>query len=907
MASTYTTNIGIEKPATGDQSGTWGDTTNTNFDIIDQGTNGVAVVTLASAGTSGSPNSLPISNGALSDGRNRFIEFNDGGDLGATAYVQLDPNDAEKIVHIRNSLSASRGLILFQGTYNASNDFIVPNGADVLVKFNGGGTGATVTDVNANLAVSQLSLIDGNKAVFGSGSDLQIYHDGSHSRIADAGTGDLKIGTSGGAVRITANGVTDDMIVANQGGSVSLSHSGSTKLATTSFGAQVTGSLAVDTITNATASTDVTIDTNFNIILDGANVGINASSPTLTGFGSGTNGLEIADATLAGIRLNGNAADSLYFVSGSSKHWIYGKGAVPLTFSTNASERMRIDSSGNVGIGSTSPATKLEVAGAVSSTGTGAGNAAFKLQEASNNPWYLMQFTGGAFSLNYNGTTGGASTLLVDSSGNVGIGTTSPASDAGLSKVVEIEAATAGFKATATGGSSVEVYSASAASYVDTTTNHPIVFRPNKSERMRINTNGNVGINRTPSYELDVGASDNAGSEIRIIAGSDSGADAVLRIQCTATAGTRDSAIYFGDSANTSIGRITYGHSNDDMRFFTNGAEKMRLNNVGRWWVGQAIGTILNGNGGEAKTGMMHYSNDQNSFTTIQSNGSNSPLYVTNGPDRSGTGLIQFGDNGSNVGAIGDAGGRIFFADNNQNMGISFFASCLLPTNINGLAVDNFYDCGHPSYRWDDIRATNGTIQTSDANEKQQIAALTNAEITAAKAISVLFKTFKWNSAVEAKGDAARTHAGVIAQDVQAAMTAAGLDAGDYAFFIIDTWWETQTEVPAVEAVEAVDAVYEDVVIPAVEEELDEEGNVIVEAQPERIESRLVSEAIVPVEAVDAYTRTDTYDTAEEAPEGATERTRMGIRYPELLAFVGAATEQRLANIETRLAALEAN
>jgi hypothetical protein len=88
------------------------------------------------------------------------------------------------------------------------------------------------------------------------------------------------------------------------------------------------------------------------------------------------------------------------------------------------------------------------------------------------------------------------------------------------------------------------------------------------------------------------------------------------------------------------------------------------------------------------------------------------------------------------------------------------------------------------------------------------------------------------------------------------------------------------------------------VVIPAV---LDEDGN---EVEAERTEQRLVTEA---VEAVDAYTRTDTYDTAEEAPEGATERTRMGIRYPELLAFVGAATEQRLGNIETRLAALEAN
>ena len=113
---------------------------------------------------------------------------------------------------------------------------------------------------------------------------------------------------------------------------------------------------------------------------------------------------------------------------------------------------------------------------------------------------------------------------------------------------------------------------------------------------------------------------------------------------------------------------------------------------------------------------------------------------------------------------------------------------------------DNAIDLGSSSARCDDIYATNGTIQTSDANEKQQIASLTDAEMTAAKAISKLFKTFKWNDKVEAKGDAARRHAGVIAQDVQQAMTDAGLDAGDYAFFISTTWWETQTEVPAVEA-----------------------------------------------------------------------------------------------------------
>jgi hypothetical protein len=172
MPSTYTTNLGIEKIATGEQSGTWGNTTNTNLDILDQSIDGIISITLVSAGSSGSPNSLPITDGAVSNGRNKFIEFVDGGDLGATAYVQLTPNDSEKIVHIRNSLSASRSIIVFQGTYNASNDYEILNGEDVLLKFDGAGAGAVVSQVFANLALPSVNIdggtIDG--AVIGGAS-----------------------------------------------------------------------------------------------------------------------------------------------------------------------------------------------------------------------------------------------------------------------------------------------------------------------------------------------------------------------------------------------------------------------------------------------------------------------------------------------------------------------------------------------------------------------------------------------------------------------------------------------------------------------------------------------------------------------------------------------------------------
>lgn len=218
MPSTYTTNLGIEKIATGEQSGTWGNTTNTNLDILDQSIDGIISITLVSAGSSGSPNSLPITDGAVSNGRNKFIEFVDGGDLGATAYVQLTPNDSEKIVHIRNSLSASRSIIVFQGTYSASNDYEILNGEDVLLKFDGAGAGAVVSQVFANLALPSVNIdggtidgvtigggtidgavIGGATAAAGSFTTLSASSpisaaDGSNSAPAITNTGDTDTG-----------------------------------------------------------------------------------------------------------------------------------------------------------------------------------------------------------------------------------------------------------------------------------------------------------------------------------------------------------------------------------------------------------------------------------------------------------------------------------------------------------------------------------------------------------------------------------------------------------------------------------------------------------------------------------------------------------------------------------------
>ena len=151
MASTYTTNSGIEKIASGEQNATWGDTTNTNWDIVDVLVGGGLVETLPAVGTSGAPNDIAVTDGAVSDGQNAFISFADGGDLGGTAYVRLTPNNAERVIWVQNNLSGSQSINVFQGTYDASNDITIPAGQSACVYFDGAGAGAVVSQINSNI------------------------------------------------------------------------------------------------------------------------------------------------------------------------------------------------------------------------------------------------------------------------------------------------------------------------------------------------------------------------------------------------------------------------------------------------------------------------------------------------------------------------------------------------------------------------------------------------------------------------------------------------------------------------------------------------------------------------------------------------------------------------------------
>jgi len=124
-------------------------------------------------------------------------------------------------------------------------------------KFETTSAGATVTgtlSTTSNVTVgANATFVDNGKAIFGAGSDLQIYHDGSNSYIADTGTGSLKILAQDFDLNVAANNAS--MIKAIDGGQVELYYGGSKKFETLTAGAKVTGNLEVTgTITGSGGS-----------------------------------------------------------------------------------------------------------------------------------------------------------------------------------------------------------------------------------------------------------------------------------------------------------------------------------------------------------------------------------------------------------------------------------------------------------------------------------------------------------------------------------------------------------------------------------------------------------------------------------------------------------------------------
>ena len=133
MPSTYS-NIGLEKIGTGEQSGVWGTTTNTNFDLLDDAITGVVTVTLT-----GDQN-LSLSDGTVSDGGKFVIKFTSS--LSSSVTVTVQPTDTKKVYVIQNA--TSHDVVMKQGS---GTTVTVGTGTFKLIYCDGGGSSANVIDI----------------------------------------------------------------------------------------------------------------------------------------------------------------------------------------------------------------------------------------------------------------------------------------------------------------------------------------------------------------------------------------------------------------------------------------------------------------------------------------------------------------------------------------------------------------------------------------------------------------------------------------------------------------------------------------------------------------------------------------------------------------------------------------
>ena len=174
-----------------------------------------------------------------------------------------------------------------------------------------------------------LSFGDNVLAKFGTSNDLQIFHDANNSIIKDVGTGDLVLG--GDNVQITNAALSENQAVFTSNGAVTLYHNNNSKLATTSSGVNVTGTLSATTAISGPLSGNGSSITSLNAsnLSSGTVPSARISGNMITGTGSAG-----YYAQRAWVRFNSNSSNSVYGSQNVSSITDHAVGKYTVNFST---------------------------------------------------------------------------------------------------------------------------------------------------------------------------------------------------------------------------------------------------------------------------------------------------------------------------------------------------------------------------------------------------------------------------------------------------------------------------------------------------------------------------------------------------------------------------------------------
>ena len=210
MASTYTSNTGIEKIGSGEQAGTWGNTTNNNLDIIDRALNGSVTLTITGNTT------LTTSDGTLSNGQFKIIILS-GSPSGAFD-LTIDPNDQQKWYFIKNS--SGQTATVKQGGGSGST-VAVATGLTAILFADGTGANANISSIaptdlvadptpqlGGDLDANSNDILMGNQAIKFGSSKWEIVLDTGDNELLFKynSTTVFKLGSNGAVT--SANNVT---------------------------------------------------------------------------------------------------------------------------------------------------------------------------------------------------------------------------------------------------------------------------------------------------------------------------------------------------------------------------------------------------------------------------------------------------------------------------------------------------------------------------------------------------------------------------------------------------------------------------------------------------------------------------------------------------------------------------
>jgi hypothetical protein len=199
--ATYVNDLRLKEIATGDESGSWGTSTNTNLELIAEAFSfGTEAIT-----TNADTHTTTIADGSTDPGRSLFLKYT--GTLDSTCTITIGPNTVSKLWFIENATSGSQSIIISQGS-GAS--ITILNGQTKAIYSDGAGSGAAMVDAFTDLSVPSFFVsgdldVDGTTNLDAVDVDGAVnfaadvtFADGADIITASAGTSNVRVGVNAG-------------------------------------------------------------------------------------------------------------------------------------------------------------------------------------------------------------------------------------------------------------------------------------------------------------------------------------------------------------------------------------------------------------------------------------------------------------------------------------------------------------------------------------------------------------------------------------------------------------------------------------------------------------------------------------------------------------------------------------